>query len=197
MASTRRKAGEADDALAGLYGAPGHLIRRCQQIAVAIFMDETKAFDLTPVQYAALIAVRAQPGVDQTRLVELIALDRSTIGKIVERLEAKALLQRRTGTTDKRTKRLYPTARGKALLDRIAEAVARAQTRILAPLAPAERQRFMTMLARLVDLNNTLSRAPLRRSNHALRTQAATSTLPRAGARAKMTAREGRAGREP
>src|SRR5712692_205584 len=43
------------DALAELHGAPGHLIRRSQQIAVAIFMEETKAFDLTPVQYATLV----------------------------------------------------------------------------------------------------------------------------------------------
>lgn len=162
MAGARHEADEASDTLAGLYGAPGHLIRRCQQIAVAIFMDETRSFDLTPVQYAALVAVRARPGVDQTRLVDLIALDRSTIGNVVERLEAKELIARRAGIEDKRTKRLYPTARGEAVLDSISNAVARAQARILAPLAPAERRRFMAMLARLVDLNNSLSRAPLR-----------------------------------
>jgi DNA-binding MarR family transcriptional regulator len=159
--ASKRRTVDAEDALAALYGAPGHLIRRCQQIAVAIFMDETKSFDLTPVQYAALVAVRAQPGVDQTRLVKLIALDRSTIGNVVERLEVKGLITRRTGNTDKRTKRLYPTKQGGVLLDAIGGAVERAQQRILAPLAPAERVRFMTMLARLVDLNNTLSRAPL------------------------------------
>src|SRR5712692_5817025 len=53
-----------------------------------------KGFSLTPVQYAALVVVRAPPGVDQTRLVELVALDRSTIGNVVERLEAKGLLAR-------------------------------------------------------------------------------------------------------
>jgi MarR family transcriptional regulator, lower aerobic nicotinate degradation pathway regulator len=160
-AASKRPAGEAEDTLAALYGAPGHLIRRCQQIAVAIFMDETKSFDLTPVQYAALVAVRAQPGLDQTRLVKLIALDRSTIGSVVERLETKGLIARRTGSADKRSKLLYPTKQGSVTLDAIAGAVARAQTRILAPLPPAERARFMAMLARLVDLNNGLSRAPL------------------------------------
>jgi MarR family transcriptional regulator, lower aerobic nicotinate degradation pathway regulator len=160
-AGKTRITASADDALAALYGAPGHLIRRCQQIAVAIFMDETKAFELTPVQYAALVAVRAQPGVDQTRLVKLIALDRSTIGNVVERLEAKGLIARRTGDADKRAKLVYPTRLGNAQLDAIGAAVARAQARILAPLAPAERTRFMTMLARLVDINNELSRAPL------------------------------------
>jgi DNA-binding MarR family transcriptional regulator len=153
----------AEDALAALYTAPGHLIRRCQQIAVAIFMEETRHFALTPVQYAALVVVRAQPGIDQTRLVALIALDRSTIGSVVGRLEAKDLITRRPGTSDKRTKRLFPTASGAAALAAIAGAVERAQQRILAPLAPAERRPFMAMLSRLVDINNVHSRAPLRR----------------------------------
>ena len=49
-----------DDRL--IYDKPGHLIRRLQQIAVAIFMDESKAFDITPVQYAALLAIDLHPG---------------------------------------------------------------------------------------------------------------------------------------
>jgi DNA-binding MarR family transcriptional regulator len=153
------------EALLQLYAAPGHLIRRCQQIAVAIFMEETRDFDLTPVQYAALVVVRAQPGVDQTRLVNLIALDRSTIGNVVTRLESKKLIARRPGTLDKRTKRLYPTALGGTTLDAITGAVAAAQRRILTPLSPAERRQFMSMLTRLVDINNVHSRAPLRPPN--------------------------------
>src|SRR5580693_7916546 len=35
---------------------PGHLIRRLQQIALALFLNETKAFGITPVQYSAMIA---------------------------------------------------------------------------------------------------------------------------------------------
>ena len=44
--------------LQDLHAMPGHLIRRAQQIAVAIFMEECAEFDLTPVQYAALVAIR-------------------------------------------------------------------------------------------------------------------------------------------
>jgi DNA-binding MarR family transcriptional regulator len=160
--ATTTAADDAAGSLDRLYAAPGHLIRRCQQIAVAIFVDEVRDFDLTPVQYAALFVVRAQPGVDQTRLVNLIALDRSTIGSVVERLEAKGLITRHAGTEDRRTKRLYPTDTGIALLAAVADAVDRAQHRILAPLNATERAQFMAMLARLVDINNAHSRAPLR-----------------------------------
>ena len=47
--------------------APGHLARRFQQIAVAVFHAEAEAkgCDLTPVQYAALTKIAAEPGLDQ------------------------------------------------------------------------------------------------------------------------------------
>ena len=78
-----------------VYTAPGYLFRRMQQIAVAIFVEECKAFDLTPVQYAALVAIHTHPGIDATRLSAVIAFDRSTLGNVIERLEAKALIERK------------------------------------------------------------------------------------------------------
>jgi DNA-binding MarR family transcriptional regulator len=145
-----------------LYAMPGHLVRRSQQIAVALFMEETAAFGVTPVQYAALVAIGEQLDIDASRLSQLIAFDRSTLGNVLARLEAKGLIQRRGGGEDRRVKRLRITRRGKALLDRIEAAVERAQQRILAPLAPAERRHFMALLTKLVQVNNRYSRVPLR-----------------------------------
>src|SRR5436853_6573554 len=78
-----------------VYTKPGYLFRRMQQIAVAIFMEECRAFDLTPVQYAALVAIQTHPGIDATRLSAVIAFDRSTLGSVIERIEAKGLIERK------------------------------------------------------------------------------------------------------
>jgi MarR family transcriptional regulator, lower aerobic nicotinate degradation pathway regulator len=144
-----------------LYAKPGHLIRRLQQIAVAIFMEETADFDITPVQYAALMAVREHPDIDVTRLSALIAFDRSTLGNVVERLEAKSWLVRREGQSDRRIKLLRITAAGRKVLRTIEPAVQRAQQRMLAPIPKRERKRFIEKLAQLVELNNVHSRAPM------------------------------------
>src|SRR5579872_6775474 len=69
-----------------LVDRPGHLIRRLQQIAHAIFIEQAREFDVTPVQYAALFAINDHPGIDQTALCNIIAYDRSTIGDVVGRL---------------------------------------------------------------------------------------------------------------
>jgi DNA-binding MarR family transcriptional regulator len=152
-----------------LHAAPGHLIRRLQQIAVALFMAETRDFDLTPLQYAALLGIRENPGCDQTTLANYVALDRSTIADVVERLEGKALIRRKPGASDRRTKRLELTAAGRRLIAAASAAVGSVQDMILAPLKPAERIAFMTLLRRLVHLNNEHSRAPLRLIGEELR----------------------------
>ena len=145
-----------------VYTAPGYLFRRMQQIAVALFMEECKAFDLTPVQYAALIAIRTHPGIDATRLSAVIAFDRSTLGSVIERLEAKKFVDRKPAREDKRVKLLYLTRSGAAVLREIMPSVDRAQARMLQPLKPADRKTLLTLLAQLVDLNNEASRVPLR-----------------------------------
>jgi DNA-binding MarR family transcriptional regulator len=144
-----------------VYTKPGHMFRRMQQIAVAIYMDECAAFDLTPVQYAALVAIREHPGVDATRLSALIAFDRSTLGDVLERLESKRLILRLPSADDRRVKVLRLSAAAQKLLRDIAPAVERAQDRMLAPLKAEERGRLMRMLQQLIAANNELSRAPL------------------------------------
>jgi DNA-binding MarR family transcriptional regulator len=145
-----------------VYTAPGYLFRRMQQIAVSIFVEECKAHDLTPVQFASLVAIHTHPGIDATRLSAVIAFDRSTLGNVIERLEAKLYVERKPAREDKRVKLLYLTRPGAALLRDIMPSVDRAQARMLQPLKPADRKTLMALLAQLVDLNNEASRVPLR-----------------------------------
>ena len=166
----RRRTGQAsrcrvnptDITMDAVYTAPGYLFRRMQQIAVAIFVEECKAHDLTPVQYASLVSIRTHPGIDATRLSAVIAFDRSTLGSVIERLEAKAYIERKPSPGDKRTKLLYLTRSGAALLRDIIPSVERAQARMLQPLKPADRKTLLALLTQLVDLNNEASRVPLR-----------------------------------
>ncbi|CCD91081.1 putative transcriptional regulatory protein, MarR family [Bradyrhizobium sp. ORS 375] len=145
-----------------VYTKPGYLFRRMQQIAVSIFVEECREFDLTPVQYAALVAIQNHPGIDATRLSAVIAFDRSTLGSVIERLESKGHVERKPSAEDKRVKLLYLTRPGAALLRNIMPAVDRAQARMLAPLKATDRKMLMTLLSQLVDLNNEVSRVPLR-----------------------------------
>ena len=143
-----------------LASPPGYYIRRLQQIAVAIFLQETEAHGITPVQYAALHKVGVTPGVDQRTLARSIGLDTSTVAGVIDRLEARGLMQRNASPEDRRVRLLSLSDDGRALLDAIEPDMLQAQERILAPLPRAERAEFMRMLRALVTANNELSRAP-------------------------------------
>jgi DNA-binding MarR family transcriptional regulator len=139
--------------VAELAGLPGHLIRRVHQVSVALFAEECGDLDLTPVQYGAMVAIRANPGVDATRLAALIDFDRSTTGDVLDRLVSKRWVLRRASLTDRRVKLLRLSAAGERIVDAAAPAVRRVQERLLEPLAPADRDTLIRLLARAAGVD--------------------------------------------
>lgn len=130
--------------------APGHLIRRAQQLAVAIFMEETAGFDATPVQFAILNALIDDPGEDQITLSGRVAFDPATFGSVIGRLEAKDWVKREADPGDKRRKLLWITPEGQKVALRMKRAVKRAQQRIVKPLDDAEQAQLTALLAKLI-----------------------------------------------
>jgi len=163
------------------YSRPGHLIRRLNQISMALFGEETSALDLTSVQYAALNMVHELPGIDQVSLSDMIAFDKTTIVKVLDRLVEKGLITRTRSETDRRVNHLHATPKGSQLLKEVHPMLDRSDKRILAPLSPAEQRSFMDLLTRLVQANNVHSRAPL-----TLREELVARTRPGAKARKRV-----------
>lgn len=139
---------------------PGYMIRRLHQITVGLFTQEIGDLAITQVQFGALQTLRNQPGVDQRTLAGLIALDASTTGGVIDRLESRELVERRQASHDRRVKLLYLTPAGDALLDQVVPLMQAVQARILEPLNPEQQVLFMEMLNTLVTVNNEFSRAP-------------------------------------
>ncbi len=148
--------------LSDLYQAPGHLIRQLQQIAVGIFLEEFKEYEVTPVQYAALIAISDCPGLDQKTLASQISVDRSTIGTLLKVLEERRLIARITPKEDKRTKTLFINPKGERLLQSTLDHTRRVEKQILSPLNTREKALFRELIGRLVQTNNKFSRVPLK-----------------------------------
>ncbi|BDI05330.1 MarR family winged helix-turn-helix transcriptional regulator [Sphaerotilus microaerophilus] len=136
---------------------PGHYIRRLQQIAVALFMEETAESGITPVQFATLTAAHEQPGLDQRSLAAMICFDTSTIGGVIDRLEKRGLMLRNAAPHDRRLRLLTVTPAGEALLAEVTPRVQAVQQRILAPLPPDEQAHFLHLLRSVVDAHGETS----------------------------------------
>jgi DNA-binding MarR family transcriptional regulator len=117
-----------------------------------LFTEECGEFDLTSVQYAALVAIRENPDVEATQLSALIAFDQSTIGDVVARLEGKGWVVRHPSPNDRRVKLLRLSPEGMEVLRRVEPAVLRVQERLLAPLDPSNRETMMRLLVQLADV---------------------------------------------
>ena len=132
-----------------LWEMPGHLIRRLHQASVSLFLEEvgSAGHALTPVQFAAMCAIRANPGLDQATLAGLIAYDRVTIAGETRRARELALSQA-----------------GEDAVERATPAVRHAQVRMLDGLDPNEREVFLRLLTKATAAANDHSRAPLRMS---------------------------------
>lgn len=132
-----------------LSNAPGHLIRRCQQRAVDLFVVEAGEKGPTPRQFAVLINVYQNDGINQTDLVRLSGIDRSSLTEILRRLIGRGLIARRRVETDHRTNALSITDAGRAMLEGAFEAALRVQERILAPVPSSRRTEAIELLTLL------------------------------------------------
>ena len=131
--------------------APGHLVRRAHQIAVALFMTELSGEDVTPVQFAILNAVMDTPGIDQVTLAGRVAFDAATSGSVIGRLETKGWIRREPDQADRRRKILWLTPAGQEATMQMKQAVERVQASWLKPLNESEAQTLVTLLAKVVS----------------------------------------------
>ena len=131
--------------------SPIHLLHRAGQCAGDVFGSEMGASDLTPRQYAVLVAVSMNEGLSQTDLVELTGVDRSTLADIVRRMLKKGLLQRRRTKEDARAYAVKLTEEGARTLRSSEPVVKRVDDRLLAVLPPKQREQFLTDLAAIVQ----------------------------------------------
>lgn len=135
-----------------VHSMPGHYIRRLQQVATRLFAEDVTGA-ITPVQFAALLALRDRPGIGQAALSELIGYDRATIGGVIDRLEAKQWVRRSPSPTDRRSNSLTLTDKGKTALDQARPQVEQVQKKLLAPLNARERQIYAAMCEKILKAN--------------------------------------------
>jgi MarR family transcriptional regulator, temperature-dependent positive regulator of motility len=134
------------------HDMPGHLIRRLHQAATQICVARAReaGFDVTPVQFAAMDALREHPEIDQATVAALIAYDRPTIGGVIERLVAKGLVEREINLRDRRARVLRLTAEGERTFAAMLPLIRAAQDEILTELEPEERAVLTALLRKAI-----------------------------------------------
>jgi MarR family transcriptional regulator, temperature-dependent positive regulator of motility len=128
----------------------GHLLRRAQQLHVAVWLREVCS-ETTSVQFAALTVLDQRPGASQRDLGRALDLDRSTIADLVTRMVRRGLIERERDEDDRRRNVLQLTATGRDELARLRPRVDAIEPSLTAGLNPTEREELRRLLSRLLD----------------------------------------------
>jgi DNA-binding MarR family transcriptional regulator len=89
------------------------------------------------------------PGIKQIDVARLLGIKRSGLVAIVDGLEARGLVGRRSHPTDRRIQELQPTEKGEAVYRRALEAVAAHEARFLTMLSPREQDTLLQLLRKI------------------------------------------------
>ena len=83
------------------------------------FDQRARLKGMTRAQWAIMIRLERQPGLSQNEMAAILEVEPITVGRMIDRLEARGLVERRADPADRRVRRLHLLPAAKPLLDEI------------------------------------------------------------------------------
>jgi MarR family transcriptional regulator for hemolysin len=127
----------------------GFLLKDLSRLYVLRFEERARSISRTLPQCKVLVRLEDNEGVSQARLAEVSEVDPMTMVRIVDRMEADGLLERRPDPEDRRARCLFLTAKGRSLLDEVWRLAEETRAEVFAGVARADREVFMKVLEQL------------------------------------------------
>jgi MarR family transcriptional regulator for hemolysin len=83
------------------------------------FDQRARARGMTRAQWVILARLSRQPGISQNEMATICEVEPITVGRLIDRLEARGLVERRADPTDRRIRRLHLLPAAQPILDEI------------------------------------------------------------------------------
>jgi MarR family transcriptional regulator, lower aerobic nicotinate degradation pathway regulator len=132
---------------------PAYLIRRLMMISTAMIAEAFEGEDMPVSAWAVLLMIYNHPDIDQSSLAEVVSIDRTNTGRLVDQLEAKGLVERRPNELDRRVWMLRCTPLGQKIRNRLRPRAFATQDKLLSCLKPADRELFIDLMSQVVMAN--------------------------------------------
>jgi len=139
----------------------GFLLKDVTRLYVQRFEQRARRFGVTLPQCKALGYLSKNEGISQVRLAELADTDPMTLVRILDRMEADGLVERRPDPSDRRARRLYLTSKAAPFLDTIWHLADLTRAEAFEGISKKERELFIGILARIHANLTALAGAPI------------------------------------
>lgn len=149
MAKARAPHPDPSAAFGFLPDLIGYHLRRAQSAVFQDFAASMNGTDITPGQFGVLALIEANSGLSQTKLAQILGIDRSTLVGVLDKLERQALIERAARPNDRRSHALQLSAAGKARFAALARRVRQHEARIARGLSARERATLIELLQRI------------------------------------------------
>jgi len=118
------------------------------------FDQRARAFGMTRAQWLILARLNRQPGLSQNEMAAICEVEPITVGRLIDRLEARGLVERRGDPSDRRIRRLHLLPAAKPILDEISNYRDVLHDEIVEGLGPEERA---ALVDGLLHIKNNLA----------------------------------------
>lgn len=110
------------------------------------FDRRVRDMDLTRAQWWLLTHLYRQEGLTQTELADLMEIEKPSLGRLLDRLEAKSWIRREPDSVDRRIKRIYLTRDVEPMVMEMRQQAASLRADALAGLSEQQREQFVDTL---------------------------------------------------
>lgn len=144
----------------------GFLISDSARLLRVNYDRRMKELGLTRAQWWVLTHLYFHEGISQTELSGILDVERATLGRLLDRLEAKGWIERRADARDRRLKRVFLTGEVGSLMRTMRATARELRSEALAGLSPQEQEQFIDILVRVKsNLLGMLEHDPSRKAN--------------------------------
>jgi MarR family transcriptional regulator for hemolysin len=127
----------------------GFLVSDIARLMRTAFDRRVRSLGLTRSQWLVINRLHRHPGATQSELADMLEVEKATAGRMVDRMEKKGWVARRSDASDRRVNRLFLTAEADLIQVQLAQIADRTVDDALSLLSAREREQFSEWMRRV------------------------------------------------
>jgi DNA-binding MarR family transcriptional regulator len=125
----------------------GFLLTDAARLLRKLIDRRLQPFGLTRAQWAILAMLARRDGLSQSELADELEIEKSTVGRLIDHVEASGWIERRPIPTDRRLWRVYLTQRAKPMIGAVMDVILATRAEMLRGLSTEQQEQLGRSLA--------------------------------------------------